>query len=84
MVFRVESSFCSIYGFDLQPWVHYVPIRSDLSDFVNMTSLILARRDSDVAQLAHIASSASEYAATYTYDAVMDIVVEQLNRLWSK
>ena len=73
-----------LYGFDLKPWVHYVPIRSDLSDFVNMTSLVLAHRDSDVSQLAQIASSASEYAAMYTYDAVIDMVVEQLNRLWSE
>lgn len=83
VTFRVDSSYCSIYGFHLKPWVHYIPIRSDLSDFRNVTSLVMSTDKNVVNRLAHIASSASEYVAMYSYDAVTDKVVEQLHKVWS-
>lgn len=84
VTFRVDSSFCGIYGFHLKPWVHYIPIRSDLSDFRNVTSLVMSTDKNVINLLAHIASRASKYAAMYSYDAVAAKVVEQLHKVWSE
>lgn len=80
-VFRVESSYCSMYSAGLIPWKHYLPLKSDFSDFQTVTKMVA--ENSSVELLEKIARNSAAYIRKFTMDKVMKTVAEQLNRAWS-
>ena len=46
----------------LQPWVHYVPVKKDFSDLVEMTKYVLA--DENQQQMIQIIQNANEWCST--------------------
>lgn len=40
IVFRVESNWTNEYIDEMEPWVHYVPVKADFSDLVELSRLV--------------------------------------------
>ena len=66
-VLRVESAWQQWFSDELLPWVHYVPISSDLTDFVDKIEWCL-RHDSEAEA---IAQRGREFALQMRYDVEM-------------
>ena len=79
VVFRVHSDRprTNAYISKLRPWRHFIPLKNDLSDFINMTHLIKTRN------LRNIAMKAKLLVSNFTYEKEVERVAKELNKLWS-
>lgn len=41
MVFKQESEYYEHFYNELKPWVHYIPVKRDLSDLVDLIKVII-------------------------------------------
>jgi len=76
VVFRVESGHINSYNQYLQPWIHYIPIARNLTDFINITRLI---KDP---VYKHIAQNARNFVRNFTYTHEISRVAIELSALW--
>eukprot|EP00607_Mallomonas_marina_P008539 CAMPEP_0182419298 /NCGR_PEP_ID=MMETSP1167-20130531/3754_1 /TAXON_ID=2988 /ORGANISM="Mallomonas Sp, Strain CCMP3275" /LENGTH=183 /DNA_ID=CAMNT_0024594125 /DNA_START=611 /DNA_END=1162 /DNA_ORIENTATION=- len=76
VVFRVESEFVNQYTQSLKPWVHYIPISNNLSDFLAVTRLV---RDPTYR---YIAGNAGMFVKDLTYVHEINRVAKELSALW--
>jgi len=77
VVFRVESKYTNAYIRRLRPWRHYIPIRSDLSDLINVTRLVKVRN------FKFIVENARSLVSEFTYEREVDRVAKELADLWN-
>lgn len=82
VVFKVESEYTNFYIEHLVPWVHYVPIKADLSDLAETTALIASNRPEDRRLLANISHNAAVLTESFTYQGQIEKVASRLEALW--
>lgn len=76
-VFMVEREFVEHWHEDLRPWVHYVPVKSDLSDLLNQH----AKLDGDPELYESIGRNARRFAAEHlTVEALLHRTAEAVWR----
>ena len=75
-MFRVESKYTNAYIRRLRPWRHYIPIRSDLSDLINVTRLVKVRN------FKYIRENARLLVSEFTYDREVNRVAKELSEFW--
>jgi len=68
VVFKVESHYEQWYYDKILPWVHYIPVKGDLSDLCECYEWAL--RNDDECRL--IAENGKEFATGLTYDNVLN------------
>ena len=82
VIFKVDSDYINPYMLQLKPYVHYIPIKRDLSDLYENTKLILSSDPKHVKLLESIRTNAAEVAKKFTYDEEVQRVFQELYRLW--
>lgn len=83
VVFKVESDYYSAYNHAQKPWVHYVPVSSDLVDLELVTSIIASNEAAVVSRLQTIAKNAMQLARQFTMDNELDRVARELDAVWN-
>ena len=78
VVFRVESSYVNAYILKMKPFVHYIPIKKDLSDLGLMTSLV--KNDT----FKHCSNSSSECKVIRMSDIRANALALTLDFSWRK
>mmetsp|Transcript_26099 Transcript_26099/g.32016 ORF Transcript_26099/g.32016 Transcript_26099/m.32016 type:complete len:469 (-) Transcript_26099:19-1425(-) len=63
VVLKVDSSYETYFEQSLTPWVHYVPVKSDLSDLVEVVNHALA--EENVLIMQEIVSNANEWCTSH-------------------
>lgn len=81
VLFRVQSEWVNSYNVAQKPWVHYVPIESDLSNLGLATSLVLSQDERVLAMLATISDNARTLAAQHTYVDELERVGRELDAI---
>eukprot|EP01038_Epipyxis_sp_PR26KG_P009057 gene9057-12217_t len=77
VIFKFESNWTNSYINNMVPWVHYVPLKADLSDFGEVTRLIL---DENSIELLHqVSINAKKLASQFTLQAEVVRVAIELN-----
>lgn len=80
-VFRVHTgNFCNMYIKLLQPYVHYIPIKSDLSDLLNATAIITGHDAANFLQ--HVAANAQRLALSMSYEKQVSLFISSLESAW--
>lgn len=69
VVFKVESHYEQWYYSDISPWVHYVPVKGDLSDLYDRFEWALQNDEA----CRHIAENGKKFATWLTYDNVISV-----------
>ena len=82
VIFKTTSQFTNYYISQLRPWVHFVPLANDLSDFVNQTALVID--ENAVSTLEQIASNARILIKQITYPSEIVRVRSELNEFYNK
>ena len=67
VVLKVESHFEQWYYKDLKPWIHYVPVAANLSDFYDIVDWVLTHDK----ECEKIALSGRMFASQLTYASVI-------------
>ena len=83
VVFHVESDYTNLYIKAMKPWIHYIPVHSNLSDLVEKTRIITSERVSDQVKLRAIARRAQELTKKFTFDIQVALLAEQIQTCWS-
>ena len=83
VVFRVQGDFHSRFLDEMVPWIHYVPIRNDLSDLAELTKLVMGNQ-TVINQLAMIAANAKELTERLSYDNQKAMLIADLNHMFQK
>lgn len=81
-VFRIESPYCNMYTRLLQPYVHYIPIKQDLSDFINATRIIQSKHEPDIVMLEEIAYRSQELVRSLSFNVQVSYFVKGLCEIW--
>jgi len=63
VVLKVDSSYETYFEQSLTPWVHYVPVKSDLSDLVEVVNHALA--EENVLIMQEIVTNANEWCTSH-------------------
>lgn len=76
LIFRVSSEWYEYYYKDLKPWVHYIPIKRDLSDLVDKINWCII--NDNISK--KIAENGYKFAVdNFTLNNVMDYTFRKLN-----
>eukprot|EP00963_Diacronema_lutheri_P004108 scaffold312_cov409-Pavlova_lutheri.AAC.9 len=84
LVFRIESNFTNSYLVCQRPWVHYIPLQSNLSDLVKSTALIRSNNSRVVSKLQTIADNAKKLGSFFTYGEEVRRVHNMISNIWYK
>lgn len=84
LVFRIESNFTNAYLVCQRPWVHYIPLQSNLSDLVKSTALIRSNSSRVVSKLQTIADNAKKLGSFFTYGEEVRRVHNAIRNIWHK
>jgi hypothetical protein len=82
VVFRPESVYANRYILALKPWVHYVPVKADLSDLAEKTRLIESTRYKG--QLAGMKKRALALTREFTYAKQLRMIAADLEACWTQ
>mmetsp|Transcript_24187 Transcript_24187/g.51048 ORF Transcript_24187/g.51048 Transcript_24187/m.51048 type:complete len:926 (+) Transcript_24187:247-3024(+) len=78
VVVKVEPEYIGYWEKELHPWVHYIPVKSDLSDFENVIRYVMAPENSD--QMRQVIKNAQNFCRTkltfeqYTVDLLWTLL----------
>jgi hypothetical protein len=81
VIFKVESNHTNKYIVDMKPWVHYIPVKSDMSNLDNVTKLITQNDSKTIQLLETIASNSRKLAQKYTYSNQLLYVISSINKI---
>ena len=82
VVFKFESNWSNPYIESMIPWLHYIPLKADLSDFVEITRLINSTSMQGLFQ--RIALNAKELTERFSYEAEVTRVATDLTQYWRR
>jgi hypothetical protein len=68
VVFRIQSHYIQWYFKDLQEWVHYIPIKADLTDLKEKYEWAISHDD----ECKKIAENGREFMKQLTYDSLLE------------
>ena len=80
-VFLIESNFTNAYMEHLRPFIHYIPLKADLSDFETMTQMI--NQSHSFPLLAKVALNAKLFTENFTLEKEIVRVARELNFYWN-
>ncbi len=80
VIMKVASNWTNAYINVMRPWVHYVPIKADLSDFAGMTHLVTTVEYSDLLQ--EIAKNSDCLRSRFTLSQEIRRVAMELQVFW--
>lgn len=77
VILKVDSEYVEHFYHKLKPWVHYIPIKADLSDLIQR--IIWCRKNDDICK--QIAKNAYEFAIeNFTPEKTFDYVEEVITK----
>lgn len=93
VVLKVEPKFVEYFYQDLVPWKHYIPIKNDLSDLLEISAYVVDPQN--IEQVKTIVSQANEWCSTHLikqklgadFLGVLEVYASHLDRgntQWSK
>ncbi len=84
-VFRVmdDDPWNNYYLNLTKPWVHYIPVKSDLSDFKNVTAIVASEDPDDLHFMELVANRSRSLALSVTYTSSVQNVAAKLRNVWN-
>ena len=77
-VFRVESELTNAYIEQMKPFVHYLPIASNLSNLLPLTALVASERREDTQLLERLARAGWNLSRNFTWKNELSRVAVEL------
>ena len=77
VVLKVEPEFVDYFHYDVQPWKHYIPVRSDLSNLDEIAAYVTDPRNDDT--IREIIRTANGYCHTHMLESK---IAEDMLDIW--
>jgi hypothetical protein len=81
VIFKIQSNNTNSYISQMKPYIHYIPIHSNLSNLHTITKLITANNTKTIKLLNKIVINSRKLAQQYTYEKQLITAVFSINNI---